>query len=137
MTPCEFEKFPPNPLQGSCVPKRSRCGAVRIRNVPNEPSARIARVKAPSLWDPACPSALAVAPCEFVTCPPTFLRKHSIGIVTTCVVFRTRSATFCGFHLYRHTPTAPKQHAVMQGKGKLVILKPTPKLPHTFSLFAG
>ena len=39
-----------DPLRGSCVSKRSRCGAVRICPSLGEPSAEIARVEALSLW---------------------------------------------------------------------------------------
>ena len=39
-----------NPLRGSCVSDRSRCGAVRICLEPDEPSAEIVRVEALSLW---------------------------------------------------------------------------------------
>ena len=102
VAPCELVTCPTNPLRGLRVSQRR---------------AKLKSARRTLCRDPARPSALAVEPCEFVTCPTIFLRKDSIGIVTTCVVFRTRSATFCGFHLYRHTPTAPKQHAVMQGKG--------------------
>ena len=41
---------PDNPLRGSCVSKRSRCGAVRICLERGEPSAEIVRVEALSLW---------------------------------------------------------------------------------------
>ena len=68
-----------NPLRGSCVSERSRCGAVRISKLAEEPSAEIVRVGSLSLWrranfkarggtlcgDCACRIALAVAPCEF------------------------------------------------------------------------
>ena len=49
----QFSKFvlsPMNPLRGSCVSKRSRCGAVRICLDLGEPSAEIVRVEALSLW---------------------------------------------------------------------------------------
>ena len=39
-----------DPLRGSCVSKRSRCGAVRICLSLGEPSAEIVRVEALSLW---------------------------------------------------------------------------------------
>ena len=39
-----------DPLRRSCVPKRSRCGAVRVRLSLGEPSAEIVRVEALSLW---------------------------------------------------------------------------------------
>ena len=39
-----------NPLQGSGVSERSRCGAVPILELADEPSAGIGRVGALSLW---------------------------------------------------------------------------------------
>ena len=39
-----------NPLRGSCVSERSRCGAVRIFHVADEPSAEIMRVGSLLLW---------------------------------------------------------------------------------------
>ena len=39
-----------DPLRGSCVSKRSRCGAVLICLSLGEPSAEIVRVEALSLW---------------------------------------------------------------------------------------
>ena len=39
-----------NPLQGSGMSERSRCGAVRILAVADEPSTGIGRVGALSLW---------------------------------------------------------------------------------------
>ena len=44
-----------NPLQGSGVSERSRCGAVRILAVADEPSTGIGRVGALSLWCRAHP----------------------------------------------------------------------------------
>ena len=78
-----------NPLRGSCVSGRSRCGAVRIFYVAREPSAEIVRVESLSLWrranlkargrtlcgDCACRIALAVAPCEISTWPANPLRR--------------------------------------------------------------
>ena len=53
MVPCPSLPWPMNPLQGSGVSARSRCGAVRILELADEPSTGI-----------ACRSALAVVPCE-------------------------------------------------------------------------
>ena len=50
-----------NPLQGSGVSERSRCGAVRILAVADEPSTGIGRVGALSLWCRAAVRILAVA----------------------------------------------------------------------------
>ena len=44
-----------NPLHGSGVSERSRCGAVRILAVADEPSTGIGRVGALSLWYRANP----------------------------------------------------------------------------------
>ena len=46
---------PMNPLQGSGVSDRSRCGAVRILELADEPSTGIGRVGALSLWCRANP----------------------------------------------------------------------------------
>ena len=44
MVPCASFPWPMNPLQGSGVSERSRCGAVRILAVADEPSTGIGRV---------------------------------------------------------------------------------------------
>ena len=44
-----------NPLQGSGTSERSRCGAVRILELADEPSTGIGRVAALSLWCRAHP----------------------------------------------------------------------------------
>ena len=46
VAPCEFQRRPANPLRGSCVSRRSHCGAVRIFNVDCEPSRCFQRVPA-------------------------------------------------------------------------------------------
>ena len=46
MVPCASLPWPMNPLQGSGVSERSRCGAVRILAVADEPSTGIGRVGA-------------------------------------------------------------------------------------------
>ena len=58
-------KFADELLRRLCLSNLSRCGAVRIFYVADEPSAEIARV----CRDCACRIALAVAPCEFLTLP--------------------------------------------------------------------
>ena len=55
MVPCESLSSPMNPLQGSGVSERSRCGAVPILPWPDEPSMGIGRVGALSLWCRAHP----------------------------------------------------------------------------------
>ena len=49
-----------NPLQGSGVSERSRCGAVRILELADEPSTGIGRVAALSLWCRAHPCAVRI-----------------------------------------------------------------------------
>ena len=44
VVPCESLSSPMNPLRGSGVSERSRCGAVRILELAGEPSAGIGRV---------------------------------------------------------------------------------------------
>ena len=56
VVPCASLPWPMNPLQGSGVSERSRCGAVRILAVADEPSTRIGRVGALSLWCRAHPA---------------------------------------------------------------------------------
>ena len=74
VAPCDFARWPTNPLRGSRVSDRSRCGAVRSCTLADEPSAGIVRVGSLSLWrranlhagrrtlcgDRACRIALAV-----------------------------------------------------------------------------
>ena len=55
VVPCPSCRGPMNPLQGSGVSARSRCGAVRILAVADEPSTGIGRVGALSLWCRAHP----------------------------------------------------------------------------------
>ena len=50
MVPCPSLPWPMNPLQGSGVSERSRCGAVPILAVADEPSTGIGRVGALSPW---------------------------------------------------------------------------------------
>ena len=102
MAPCEFVLTLTNPLRRSCVSKRSRCGAVRICLERGEPSAEIVRVEALSLWrranlswsrrtlcgDPACRSALAVAPCEFILSAANPLRRSCVSKRSRCGAVR-------------------------------------------------
>ena len=103
MATCEFSTSPTNPLRGSCAPDRSRCGAVRISKLADEPSAGIVRVGSLSLWrranfkarrrtlcgDRACRSALAVAPCELSTWPTNPLRGSCVSERSRCGAVRT------------------------------------------------
>ena len=90
VVPCEFVLLAENPLSRSCVSKRSCYGAVRICLELGKPAAEIARVEALSLWrnanlsltlckDPACRSALAVVPCEFVLLSVNPLRRSCVS----------------------------------------------------------
>ena len=56
VVPCPSLPWPRNPLQGSGVSERSRCGAVRILELADEPSTGIGRVGALSLWCRAHPA---------------------------------------------------------------------------------
>ena len=102
VAPCEFQSSPTNPLRRLCVSDRSRCGAVRISKLADEPSAEIVRVGALSLWrranlhagrrtlcgDCACRSALAVAPCEFQRWPTNPLRRLRVSNRSRCGAVR-------------------------------------------------
>ena len=90
--------------------KRSRCGAVRICLERGEPSAEIVRVEALSLWrranlswsrrtlcgDPACRSALAVAPCEFVLTLANPLRRSCASKRSRCGAVCVSDRSRCG-----------------------------------------
>ena len=112
MAPCEFVLSSASPLRRLCVSKRSRCGAVRICLEIGEPFAEIVRVKTLSLLrranlscsrrtpcgDPACRSALSVAPCEFVLLsasplwrsPREFVLSSANPLRRSCVSKRSR-----------------------------------------------
>ena len=103
MAPCEFSTSPTNIVRGSCVSERSRCGAVRISKLADEPSAGIVRIGALSLWrranlhagrrtlcgDRACRSTLAVAPCEFARWSTNPLRGSCVSERSRCGAVRT------------------------------------------------
>ena len=61
-----------NPLQGSGVSERSRCGAVRILELADEPR------------DRACRSALAVVPCESLSSPMNPLQGSGVSERSRC-----------------------------------------------------
>ena len=91
MLPCASLSSPMNPLQGSGVSERSRCGAVRILAVADEPSTGIGRVGALSLWcrahpavDRACRRALAVVPCESLSSPMNPLQGSGVSERSRC-----------------------------------------------------
>ena len=98
MVPCPSLPWPRNPLQGSGVSERSRCGAVPILAVAEEPSTGIGRVGALSLWcrahpcrgrgtlyrDRACRSALAVVPCASLSSPMNPLQGSGVSERSRC-----------------------------------------------------
>ena len=102
VAPCGFSTWPANPLRRLCVSERSRCGAVRMFYVADEPSAEIVRVGSLSLWrranflrgrrtlcrDCACRIALAVAPCDFFTWPTNPLRRLCVSNRSRCGAVR-------------------------------------------------
>ena len=102
VAPCEFQSSRRNPLRRLCVSERSRCGAVRISRLAEEPSAEIVRVGALSLWrranfnscrrtfcgDCACRIALAVAPCEFESSAANPLRRLCVSNRSRCGAVR-------------------------------------------------
>ena len=87
-----------NPLQGSGVSERSRCGAAPILPWTDEPSTGIGRVGALSLWcrahpcrgrgtlyrDRACRSALAVVPCPSLPWPRNPLQGSGVSERSRC-----------------------------------------------------
>ena len=95
-----------NPLQGSGVSARSRCGAVPILELADEPSTGIARVGSlagepscgdrcgavrileladePSTGDRVCRSALAVVPCESLSSPMNLLQGSGVSQRSRC-----------------------------------------------------
>ena len=95
-----------NPLQGSGVSERSRCGAVPILAVAEEPSTGIGRVGALSLWcrahpcrgrgtlyrDRACRSALAVVPCPSLPWPMNPLQGSGVSERSRCGAVRILAA---------------------------------------------
>ena len=75
VVPCESLSSPMNPLRGSGVSERSRCGAVRILELAGEPSAGIGRVGSLA----AEPSAgIGVVPCESLSSPMNPLRGSGV-----------------------------------------------------------
>ena len=84
VVPCESLSSPMNPLRGSGVSERSRCGAVRILELAGEPSAGFGRVgslagKPSACGDRSCRSALAVVPCESLSSPANPLRGSGVS----------------------------------------------------------
>ena len=74
MVPCPSLPWPMNPLQGSGVSERSRCGAVRILELADETLYR----------DRACRSALAVVPCASLSSPMNPLQGSGVSERSRC-----------------------------------------------------
>ena len=81
VVPCESLSSPMNPLQGSGVSERSRCGAVRILELAGEPSAGIGRVGSLS-------AGIGVVPCESLSSPMNPLRGSGVSERSRCGAVR-------------------------------------------------
>ena len=66
-----------NPLQGSGVSERSRCGAVRILELADEPSTGIVHVAA--LADERCGAVPILEPCESLSSPMNPLQGSGVS----------------------------------------------------------
>ena len=100
VVPCASLPWPMNPLQGSGVSERSRCGAVRILAVADEPSTGIGRVGSladepsagigvvpcPSCRGPMNPlqGSLAVVPCASLPWPMNPLQGSGVSERSRC-----------------------------------------------------
>ena len=89
MVPCASLS---SPMNGSGVSERSRCGAVRILELADEPSTGIGRVAALSLWCRAHPwigrvgslagepsAGIGVVPCESLSSPMNPLQGSGVS----------------------------------------------------------
>ena len=76
VVPCESLSSPMNPLRGSGVSERSRCGAVRILELAGEPSAGIGRVGSLA-GEPS--AGIGVVPCESLSSPMNPLRGSGVS----------------------------------------------------------
>ena len=85
MVPCESLSSPMNPLRGSGVSERSRCGAVRILELAGEPSARIGRVGSLA-GEPS--AGIGVVPCESLSSPMNPLRGSGVSERSRCGAVR-------------------------------------------------
>ena len=74
-----------NPLQGSGVSERSRCGAVRILELAGEPSAGIGRVGSLA-GEPS--AGIGVVPCESLSSPMNPLRGSGVSERSRCGAVR-------------------------------------------------
>ena len=85
VVPCESLSSPMNPLRGSGVSERSRCGAVRILELAGEPSAGIGRVGSLA-GEPS--AGIGVVPCESLSSPMNPLRGSGVSERSRCGAVR-------------------------------------------------
>ena len=79
--PCASCRGPMNPLQGSGVSERSRCGAVRILAVADEPSTGIGRVGSLA-GEPS--AGIGVVPCASLSSPMNPLQGSGVSERSRC-----------------------------------------------------
>ena len=85
VVPCPSCRGPMNPLQGSGVSARSRCGAVRILAVADEPSTGIGRVGSLA-GEPS--AGIGVVPCESLSSPMNPLQGSGVSERSRCGAVR-------------------------------------------------
>ena len=85
VVPCESLSSPMNPLRGSGVSERSRCGAVRILELAGEPSAGIGRVGSLA-GEPS--AGIGVVPRESLSSPMNPLRGSGVSERSRCGAVR-------------------------------------------------
>ena len=81
VVPCASCRGPMNPLQGSGVSERSRCGAVRILAVADEPSTGIGRVGSLA-GEPS--AGIGVVPCASLSSPMNPLQGSGVSERSRC-----------------------------------------------------
>ena len=86
VVPCPSCRGPMNPLQGSGVSARSRCGAVRILAVADEPSTGIGRVG--SLAGEPSAAGIGVVPCPSCRGPMNPLQGSGVSARSRCGAVR-------------------------------------------------
>ena len=93
--PCESLPWPMNPLQGSGVSERSRCGAVRILELAGEPSAGIGRVGSLA-GEPS--AGIGVVPCASLPWPMNPLQLQGWGVSDRSPANPLRGSVWCRAH---------------------------------------